>query len=252
MDSRIVRANPACMYREDLIPRLKQTGIFLDNKKNLDTIYWAALFPNEAILRSKLKEVGFNQDEEDSIVQSWQSTNNTGYDVSGLKYIDSNIAVYNLNDKVNNWTQEETNWLSNSTELASTKNDTPFIGTSFVNCNDEGIFPIDLIRQGEALHSHPGMEDRKQTEVYLITNGASALTVVKDDDPKINILKEGDLVVVGPRVKHCIHSVKGEYEHIAVQIPSAFQYGFSFKRPENFPEGFDTTVLDKEAAEKLS
>lgn len=251
-DSRIAIASPASMYREDLIPRLKQAHIFLDNKKNLDTVYWTVLFPNETSLRNKLKEVGFNQEEEDSVVESWYKTNLSGYDISGLKYIDSNVAIYNLSDKLNNWTQEETNWLTNSTELTSTQGDTPFIGTSFVTCEDDDIVPIDKIRQGEVLHSHPGLEDKRQSEIYLITDGACALTVVKNDNPKINVLNKGDLVVVGPRVKHCVNSVGGKYEHLAIQVPSAFQYGFSFKRPEEFPEGYNPSVLDEEAREKLS
>ena len=171
--------------------------------------------------------------------------------ISGLKSINNDIAVYNLNDKINNWTQEATNWLSNSTELASTKGDAPFLGVSFVQC-DEGLHSIHEIRQGESLHSHPALEMKKQSEIYMITSGAAALTVVKNDKPQICILKEGDLAIIGPGVKHCINSVMGEYEQVVTQVPSSFQYGFGFKQQEKYPTGFDESTLDMEAAQKLN
>lgn len=250
-DAHLALSNPASAYREDLIPRLKEANIILNNKKNTERIYWTRLYPNEQDLRIKLKEAGFNQEDENSVVESWHKTNLTGYDLSGLKFINENAAVYNLNDKVNNWTQEETNWLTNSTELTSTKGDTPFLGVSYVQCQTEGVHPIHEIRQGEALHSHPALEDKKQSEIYMISSGAAALTVVKNNKPEIIILEEGDLAIIGPGVKHCVNSVMGEYEQIVTQVPSSFQYGFGFKQLEQYPEGFDPKQLDIEAEEKL-
>lgn len=251
MDSKIASMNYKKDYREDLIPRLQDAGLLYKNLSQTDKIYWKYLFPNENLLREKLKKAGFNQDDENSVVESWHKTNMTGFDISGLKFINNNIAVYNLNDKINNWTQEATNWLSNSTELTSTKGDSPFLGVSFVQCG-EGIHSIHEIRQGESLHSHPALETKKQSEIYMITSGAAALTVVKNDKPQINILKEGDLAIIGPGVKHCINSVMGEYEQVVTQIPSSFQYGFGFKQQEKYPTGFDESTLDTEAIQKLT
>ncbi|MBR6162635.1 hypothetical protein IKQ26_01915 [bacterium] len=251
LDSKIACMNWAKDYREDLIPRLKEAKIFHNNKTHLDKVYWQELFPNEALLRARLQKSGFNKEDEDSVVESWHKTNMTGFDISGLKFINNDIAVYNLDDKINNWTQEATNWLSNSTELASTKGDAPFLGVSFVQC-DEGLHSIHEIRQGESLHSHPALEMKKQSEIYMITSGAAALTVVKNDKPQICILKEGDLAIIGPGVKHCINSVMGEYEQVVTQVPSSFQYGFGFKQQEKYPAGFDESTLDMEAAQKLN
>lgn len=251
MDSKIACMNCRKDYREDLIPRLQDAGLLHKNLRKTDKVYWKDLFPNENLLRERLKKAGFNQDDENSVVESWHKTNMTGFDISGLKFINNNIAVYNLNDKINNWTQEATNWLSNSTELASTKGDSPFLGVSFVQCGD-GLHSIHDIRQGEALHSHPALETKKQSEIYMITSGAAALTVVKDDKPQISILEEGDLAIIGPGVKHCINSVMGEYEQVVTQVPSSFQYGFGFKQQEKYPAGFDESTLDLEAAKKLN
>lgn len=250
-DSAFSISNPASAYREDLIPKLKEANIIYNNQKGTDRIYWKKLYPNEALLRNRLKEAGFNQEDENSVVESWHKTNLTGYDLSGLKFISENAAVYNLNDKINNWTQEQTNWLTNSTELTNANCDTPFIGVSYVQCDAERVHSINEIRQGEALHSHPALEDKKQSEIYMVTSGAAALTVVKDDKPEIVILEEGDLAIIGPGVKHCVNSVMGEYEQIVAQVPSAFQYGFGFKQLETYPEGFDPKQLDVEAKEKL-
>lgn len=250
-DSAFSISNPASAYREDLIPKLKQANIIYNNQKGTDKIYWKKLYPNETLLRNRLKEAGFNQEDENSVVESWHKTNLTGYDLSGLKFISENAAVYNLNDKINNWTQEQTNWLTNSTELTNANCDTPFIGVSYVQCDAERVHSINEIRQGEALHSHPALEDKKQSEIYMVTSGAAALTVVKNNKPEIVILEEGDLAIIGPGVKHCVNSVMGEYEQIVAQVPSAFQYGFGFKQLETYPEGFDPKQLDVEAKEKL-
>ena len=43
----------------------------------------------------------------------------------------------------------------------------------------------------------------------------------------------------------------GEYEQIVTQLPSAFQYGFGFKKTVDLPQGYDQKALEKEAFEKL-
>ena len=231
---------------------MKERGILYDNKKYEDKyIYWRNFYGNENDLRAELYSKGFSKDEEDKIIESWKETNMTGFDLSGLKFIDENVALYDLNGKLNNWTQEKTNWISNSTALANNEGKTPFIGTSLVQTDENKVFAMSEIRKEEKLHAHPNLEEKRQTEVYLITSGAAALNVVKNGKSCVKILKQGELAVVGPGVQHCVNSILGEYEHIVVQIPSAFQYGFSFKSIVEPPEDYNEEQLKQEAFKNL-
>ena len=161
------------------------------------------------------------------------------------------MAVYNLNDKLNNWTHEKTNWVTNSTVLSSSEGNTPFVGVSMVQYDDKKAIPIKSIRSEEKLHAHPNLEEKRQTEIYVISSGAAILNVVKNGQSKTQLLKEGDLAVVGPGVLHCVNSILGEYEHIVTQVPSAFQYGFGFKQIVDPPADYDEQRLLKEAMEEL-
>ena len=98
---------------------------------------------------------------------------------------------------------------------------------------------------------HPNLEEKRQTEIYMVTSGAAALNIVRNGKSQVKILKEGDLAVVGPGVAHCINSIIGEYEHIVAQVPSAFQYGFGFKAIVTPPDDYDTDLLQKEAFDAL-
>ena len=110
---------------------------------------------------------------------------------------------------------------------------------------------MDELRKGEKLHKHPNREERRQTEMYMVTSGAAALVVVKNGKPEVKILKAGDFAVIDAGVEHCVNSVLGEYEHIVVQVPSAFQYGFDFKCITPEPEGYNKENITKEAATAL-
>ncbi len=252
MDARFALKNNASSFKPEYIERMKKAGILFDTNKGVnDYVYWKEVFGNEDILRGRLYDAGFNKDEENEIVEAWKKENLTGFDISGLKFINENMAIYNLNDKLNNWTHEKTNWVTNSTVLQSSEGNTPFIGVSMVQFDDEGAIPIKSIRREEKLHAHPNLEEKRQTEIYVISSGAAILNVVKNGQSKTQLLKEGDLAVVGPGVLHCVNSILGEYEHIVTQVPSAFQYGFGFKQMVEPPSDYDEERLLNEALQEL-
>ena len=252
IDSKFSHKNRVEGYRTELIEKMKAKGILHSNKKDADKwIYWKECFGNEESLRKRLIQEGFNIEEQDEIVRNWHLANNTGFDISGLKFIDENVAVYNLEDKLNNWTHEKTNWVTNSTAIASTEGKTPFIGVSMVQTDENRPIKMSELRREERLHAHPNLEEKRQTEIYVITSGAAALNVVKEGRSCIKILKEGELAVVGPGVAHCVNSILGEYEHIVAQVPSAFQYGFSFKSIVDKPNDYDEELLQKKALKEL-
>ncbi len=246
-DSRFCRKGSSLGFTQSELEKLKQCGILHNNKKQTESIFWKETFATENDLRTRLNSEDFSQEEQAHIVQVWRELNNNGYDISGLKFIDKNAAVYNLNDKLNNWTLEKTNWVTNSTALTNDKGKTPFIGTSLVQTDEPRVFAMDELRKGEKLHKHPNNAEKRQTEIYMITSGAAALVVVRNGKPEIKILKAGDLAVIDAGVEHCINSVMGEYEQIVVQVPSAFQYGFDFKRETQEPEGYSKEGFTKEA-----
>lgn len=251
-DSRFCFKNPAQNYPRELVAKMKERGIIYDNKKYADDfIYWKEVFANEVDIWNKLRQEGFNDEEIRIVVENWKKYNMTGYDLSGLRHIDSQTAVYDFSSKLNNWTQEGTNWITNSTALASTDGTSPFIGVSIVQDDRHKVVHMSEVRSEEKLHAHPNLEEKRQTEIYLITSGAAALNVVKDGKSQVKILHEGDLAVVGPGVAHSINSIAGEYEHIVSQVPSAFQYGFSFKQSIDEPSDYNEEELIKRAMELL-
>lgn len=249
LDSKFSAKNPSRFYRAELIEKMKEKGILHNNKKDIENIYWKKIYGNTQTLRDRLEKEGFDCDEQNEILTSWYMSNKSGFDISGLKFINDNAAIYDLDDKLNNWTQEKTNWLTNSTAPQNSKGETPFIGVSMVQMQEEKPMKMSDIRAEEKLHSHPNLDEKRQTEVYLVTSGAAALNVVKDGKATIKLLKEGDLAVVSPGVAHCVNSVKGEYEHICAQVPSAFQYGFGFKQIVEPPSDYNEERLTQEAFE---
>lgn len=252
IDSKIALKNSSEGYSQETIDKMKQTGLLFNNKKNLDYIYWKKMFGNEKSLLNALREKGFSEEEQKEILENWKKHNKTGYDLSGLKFINENLAVYNLNDKLNNWTQGETNWVTNSTAMQSDDGNAPFVGVSMVQLDNNEIVPMSALRKGEKLHAHPNLKEKRQTEIYVITSGAAALNVVKGGKSQVKILKEGDLAVISPSVMHSVNSVAGKYEHICAQVPSAFQYGFSFKQIVDPPKDYDEARLTGIAKEELA
>ncbi len=248
MDSRFGIKNSVENYTPELIEKMKNAGILYDNKKDADkNIYWKECFGNETTLRARLKQADFTEEEQNAVVKGWEKENYTGLDLSGLKFINENVAVYNLNDKLNNWTLEKTNWVSNSTAPQSTDGKTPFVGISMVQTDENRSIAMSELRKEEKLHTHPNLAEKRQSEIYLVTSGAAALNIIKDGKSTIKVLKEGDMAVVDPGVAHCVNSILGEYEHIVAQVPSAFQYGFGFKMNVDIPDDYDEQRLQNEA-----
>ena len=168
-----------------------------------------------------------------------------------MKFINDNAAIYCLDDKINNWSMEKSCWLTNSTELSNRKNGAPSIGTSIVQADKSMPTPMSKLRKGEHLHTHPGQADRSQTEIYVVTSGSAALTVVRNGVPQIKVLREGEMAVIPPNTPHCVNSVMGEYEQVVSQIPSAFQYGLAFKQNYDLPQGYTEEALEEQARKEL-
>ena len=230
MDSKRVRKNPIGDFDYSLIEKMRQRGILFDNKKfSNEHIYWRELYPNREILKRKLFDSGFCEEEVNSIVDMWEKENLSGFDVTVLKFISDKISVYNLDDKINCWNSEKTNWVTNSIMLASEDFETLSVGVSIVQTNKKGPQKMSEVHSTEALHKHINEENKKQKEVYLVTNGEAVLELIQDGKPTYKTLKEGELFIVEAGAFHCVKEILGEYEHVCIQVPSAFQYGFEFK-----------------------
>ena len=250
MDTKLALRGEAKNLAPETVQKLKDNNILYNNKKQTDKIFWRMNFESEQHLRDVLNEKQIRDDEQNSVVNAWNIDNKIGYDITGLKFINDNAAVYCLDDKINNWSMEKSCWLTNSTALSSKKG-AASIGTSIVQADRNEPTPMSKLRKGEHLHTHPGMHDKSQTELYMITSGSAALTVVRDGVPKIKILREGELAVIPPNTPHCVNSVMGEYEQVVSQIPSAFQYGLSFKQNYDLPYGYTEQGLEEQAKQEL-
>lgn len=250
MDTKLALKNYTNGMSPETVQKLKNCGILFNNRKNKDEVYWITNFEGEYHLREALNYNGIYDEEQNSVVNAWTQDNKIGFDLSGLKFINDNVAVYCLDDKINNWNMEKSCWLTNSTAMSSKKG-APSIGTSIVQANKQEPTPMSNLRKGEHLHTHPGDENRSQTEIYMVTSGSAALTVVRDGVPQVKILKEGELAVIPPKTPHCVNSVMGEYEQVVSQIPSAFQYGLAFKEGMELPEGYTEEQMVELARKEL-
>ena len=245
-----IKGKPNGMGQET-VNKLKKCGILFDSKKHLEDIYWKTNFESENHLRQALNDNQIGGIEQETVVTAWKMNNKIGYDVTGLKFINDNAAIYCLDDKINNWSMEKSCWLTNSTELSNRKNGAPSIGTSIVQADKSMPTPMSKLRKGEHLHTHPGQADRSQTEIYVVTSGSAALTVVRNGVPQIKVLREGEMAVIPPNTPHCVNSVMGEYEQVVSQIPSAFQYGLAFKQNYDLPQGYTEEALEDQARKEL-
>ncbi len=253
IDTRYVIKSPIEGIDIELAEKMRDKDILYKNKKyKNDYVYWKKSYPNADILRNELLQKDFSQEEIDKILSFWLNSNITGYDFSGLKYIDDDMSLYNLQLKTNFWNSEKSCWLTSSMAPASGVLLPSFFGVSLIDTPKKGVVKMSDLRTSEVLHKHSDEQDKKQTEIYLITSGKAAFTILKNGIPETKILNEGELFVVEPGALHCINSVLGEYEHLCTQLPSAFQYGYGFKISEKMPQGYTDEEITKQAFEKLN
>lgn len=246
-NSAAARRDNADAYSKESIQKLKDAGLIFNSQKDDGFIYWKEPVDNSKLLEQQLIEAGFSTRERHGIIDAFNSERKSGFDYSGHKYSDEGIAVYNLAEKLNNWSLEETNHVTNATAPSSSDGKSQSIGVSLVQYDKSDVAEISKIRKGEQLHSHPNREDARQSEVYLITRGSAALGINQNGKLETKILNAGDLVVIEPGVEHFVTAVKGEYEHIVTQVPSVFQYGFEFKQCAQI----DENSLEKQKTDAL-
>jgi len=251
LDAKVTLRTSTHGMTKETVQKLKDADIVFNNKKHTENMFWKKNYESEWELRDLLNQrTDIRDKEQESVINAWKFENKAGYDVTGLKFINNNAAIYSFEDKVNNWNQEKSCWLTNSTALGSLKG-SPSIGTSIVQADRKDPTPMSQLRKGEHLHTHPGTKEKSQTEIYMITSGSAALTVVRNGKPQIKILREGELAVIPPKTPHCVNSVMGEYEQVVSQIPSCFQYGFGFKENMDMPFGYTEEQMIEEARKEL-
>ncbi|MGV8120782.1 MAG: hypothetical protein AB2L14_13570 [Candidatus Xenobiia bacterium LiM19] len=232
--------------------RLMQNGIIGGNRFDPDTVYWKT-YSTENELRSSLSRAGFDSGEAENIVKTWRETTKSGYDNTGLVWDKGKVVSYLHREKINIWNEQDTEWIVNSTEYAGEMD--PFtVGVSIVQARKPVTepHPFKEIRPAETLHRHPHREDRKQTEVYMATNGSAALLSIRKGKPHVTYLNKGDMAVINAGVSHCVLAFNGSYEHLCFQVPSAFQYGFLFKDQQEYGSyGLDEAAILREAMKGL-
>ncbi|MCE1245185.1 MAG: hypothetical protein LWY06_00930 [Firmicutes bacterium] len=226
-------------FSEDQLQKLIDAKIVKPNTIDKINVYWTQ-YTNEQGLRGKLDEAGIHGQEADSVVDVWKKTNRSGYDNTGLTWDKGKVVAYLLREKQNIWNEQNTEWIVNSTEYAG-KNEPFTVGASEVKSTRiySEPAPFHDIRPSEKIHRHPVRDGKKQTESYLVTSGEAALLTIRDGQPTLTFMKQGDMAVISPGIAHCVLAMNGDYEHICFQVPSAFQYGFLFKDELNY-ESFNT------------
>ena len=239
---------------EDLVKKLVDEKILVEFVKKSKSLFWSNYQTRDS-LEKTLDKLDITDTKKDTVLNLWEKTNRSGFDDSGLIWEKGGITIYSLPQKINLWNGEKTEWIVNSTEYAD--GGVPFsIGVSSVvydDLNEEKPTCFKDIRQSECLHKHPDEPNKWQKEVYYILGGSASLLTVEDGNIKIKVLNQGDMAVINPGVPHCMMALKGRYEHMVFQVPSAFQYGFALKQDVNF-EDFGITEKDaiKLALEKLA
>lgn len=252
MESKISKKGTRHEMSDEVIQKLKDEKVL--HKSNIphdEKVFWTKDFKNEDELRGRLDRNKFSDDEVNTVVSAWKQDNKTGYDLTGLKFLSDDIAMYSFDKKLNNWSLEPSCWVTNSTAMSTKDGKAMSLGTSMVQSDIE--IPVDMrkLHSSEKLHKHPARDDKAQSEVYLVTSGCAALNILKDGKPTVKLVKQGEVVVINPGVVHCVNSVIGEYEQLVSQIPSAFQYGFGFKEDVD-ENGYDMDALTREATTELT
>lgn len=235
-----------------LTQRLMSSKIIASHPKNDKVLVWNSFFKEEELM-DRLAEAQISRDEAQDIRNVWKNTTRSGFDNSGLTWLTDGVTVYSHKYKTNLWAQTPTEWIVNSDAKAGKA---PFVtGVSRVYTENSEKTPVDFnkIRAAEVLHSHPTMGEKRQTEVYLVTQGKAAFLSMQNGRPNVSVLNEGNMAIINPDVAHRLIGIDGEYEHLVCQVPSAFQYGFAFKNEQKYSDyGITEQEVLKTALDKLS
>ncbi len=237
--------------------KLKKSGLITDlEERDKDRIYWLQMYADESSLQAKLESLNFTEKEQKEVIQYWKDTNKLGFDYTGLKYLSDDIAVYCLQDRVNNITGGSQCWNTFSVIAPTIKEgfSSPYIGVSAVHSNEEykNAVPFKEIRNAEVLHSHYINPKKHQIELYLVTEGAGALTIIEDSKPKTIVLKQGEGIILNPGVIHSTNAIRGKYEHLVCQIPSISHYTLPFKVNYDYPEDYPENKAVEDAVYALN
>lgn len=224
---------------QDTLDKLVKAKMAVEFKPGSGRYFWKGYY-SDYEFRHKIWHEALIQDpkENENCIKEFVTSSRSGYDNTGLVWETGNISVYSLKHKANMWSQENTEWIVNSTAYAS-KGDPFVIGTSTVKSTKEFSEPTPFndIRKGEVLHCHPIKDgEKKQVEIYVVTNGKAALLTMQNGRPRINVLRPYDIAVIHPGVSHRVMAIEGKYEHVVFQAPSTFQYGMGFKQERNYNE----------------
>ena len=219
------------------------------NRLTLENIGAVAIKPQaklefKAIMGQVIVIVTQNPD----AVNSWYSVYNSenfswlfaekGYNKSGIispeEWTAKGVTVIDSASRKNQWTgANEPEWLIDSMTLGAN-----LTGISMVQYNHDTagnwIF-FNEIRPAEAYHNHPNKPNGNFVEIYYIAEGMAALAFAENGEIKVNIMGPGDMMIVKDEMSHTIIAAKGPYKHLAIQVPSTFQYGFDFKRTLDLP-----------------
>ncbi|MFH1791151.1 MAG: HAD-IA family hydrolase, partial [Candidatus Omnitrophota bacterium] len=163
----------------------------------------------------------------DSSLSWYKRFGASGQNKTGIVWERNGIIVIKQSHRRDYWKPDQgTEWITDSTVKGE-----PLIGVSRVSSTaDSGATLFTRIRPAERFHVHPVREGGgKQAEVYLVTKGLAAMTFMRNGIPVLEYLHPGDMVAVEPGTIHEILAVQTPYEHLVIQIPTAFQYGLLFK-----------------------
>ncbi|MBN1493427.1 MAG: DUF1868 domain-containing protein [Candidatus Omnitrophica bacterium] len=175
-----------------------------------------------------------------------------GYNKTGLVWERKGVLVYEKERRRSLWAPDEPLASPADSVTYGGKNQKPPIACGiFFNADDyskKKHMPFKEIRPAESLHRHPrGAGSESQTEIYFIAKGTAGLLFIERGIPQLLFLRAGDMAIVAPDTMHEILFVgSGRYEHVAVQVPSTYQYGYKFR--ENISDvirtSFGLNVLD--------
>ncbi|MFC1666337.1 glycogen synthase [Candidatus Omnitrophota bacterium] len=230
----------------------------------LDDIGVVAIKPGSSLLFREIKgEVVVIITQNPEAVSSWYAPydeshdlfKDKGYNESGVisppEWWQKGVTVIEHESRVNQWTSEqEQEWLIDSMTFGSN-----LPGISMVRYStDTGEAWVDFreIRPSEDYHSHPNKPEGQANfiEVYYIVEGMATLLYEEEGVVKVTELGPGGMWIAKDEVPHTILAFKGPYKHLAIQVPSVFQYGFRFKEIVEPPQpGMEEMLMQTQEAD---